>query len=171
MKHLEIKNTLTFGYPSNWIIMVKNSISFQYSQKKETDKSELIITANGNPEYFNQAIKLVDNAPIVKNWKFTAFIQPTSVIDKIINGLDEPYIFQDITLKTSELNFSALDYDEEKSKLCLIVYLKNYTLHCDNKTLQQAIFTIMQDLLGEKSFSQNINFVQLAHPSDSEQTK
>ena len=136
--------------------------------KTKTNKSEIIITANGNPDYFYQVVNLVDNAPQLKSWKFTAFIQPSSEIEKIISGLDEPYFFQDITLKTSELKFRTLDYDEEKSRLDLIIYLKNYALHCDNKTLQQAIFIIIQDLLGEQSLFQNINLVQLAQMPDSD---
>ena len=136
--------------------------------KIKTTKSEMIITANGNPDYFHQVIHLVDNAPQLKNWKFTAFIQPTSEIYKISIGLDDPYIFQDITLKASELKFTPLDYEEEKSKVDLIIYLKNYALHCDNKTLQQAIFIVIQDLLGEKSLFQNINLVQLAQMPDND---
>jgi hypothetical protein len=45
--------------------------------KKENQKAELIITAKGNPEYFSQVIKLIDKAPVLRYWKFTAFIQPT----------------------------------------------------------------------------------------------
>lgn len=130
--------------------------------KKGNTKSELIITANGNPEYFNQVIDLVDSAPKLKNWKFTAFIQPTERIDKIIEGFDEPYIFHEITLKASELKFSPLNFDEETKKLDITVYLKNHKIHCNTKTWKQAIFIILQDLLGEKSLYQNINFVQLA---------
>jgi hypothetical protein len=132
-------------------------------------KSELIITANGNPEYFNQVIDLVDNAPQLKNWKFTAFIQPIERIDKTIDGLDEPYIFHEITLKASELKFLTLDYDEKTQKFDIIVFLKNYNLYCDTKTLEQAIFIIMQDILGENSLFQNINFVQLAQMPDNEE--
>lgn len=139
--------------------------------KNGNNKSELIITANGNPEYFNQVIDLVDNAPQLKNWKFTAFIQPTERIDKIIDGFDEPYIFHEITLKASELKFLTLEYLKKTHKFDIIIFLKNYNLYCDTKTLQQAIFIIMQDILGENSLFQNINFVQLAHPSDSERTK
>ncbi|TRW99013.1 hypothetical protein [Flavobacterium gawalongense] len=134
--------------------------------KKGNTKSELIITANGNPEYFNQVIDLVDNAPQLKNWKFTAFIQPTERIDKIIDGFDDPYIFHEITLKASELKFLTLDYHEETHKFDIIVFLKNYHLYCDTKTLEQAIFIIMQDILGENSLFQNINFVQLAQMPD-----
>jgi hypothetical protein len=130
--------------------------------KKENTKAEFIITANGNKDYFHQVITLVDNAPQLKTWQFSAFIQPTTEIDKIMTGLDDPYIFQDITLRISDLKFKTLQYSENFGKLDIMIFLQNYDLLCNNKILPQAIFIIMQDLLGEKSFSQNINFVQLA---------
>ena len=138
--------------------------------KKENQKAELIITANGNPEYFNQVIELINKAPVLKHWKFTAFIQPTENIEKIIEGLDDPYVFQEITIKTSEIKFLPLDYDEISKKLDLIIYLKKYNIHCCTKTWQQVIYIILQDLLGEKSLYQNINFVQLAKmPNNAEE--
>jgi hypothetical protein len=137
--------------------------------KKENDKTELIITANGNPEYFNHIINLVDNAPQLKNWKFTAFIQPTERIDEIIKSLDEPYIFHEITLKASELTFLPLEYHKISHKFDIVVFLKNYNLYCDTKTLEQAVFIIMQDILGENSLFQNINFVQLAQVPDNKE--
>ena len=137
--------------------------------KKEKEKAELIITANGNPEYFNQVVELVNHAPLLKHWKFTAFIQPTDSIDKIIDGLDEPYIFPEITIKTSEIKFLPLGYDEESKKIDITVYLKNYNIHCDTKTWEQALYIIMQDLLGEKALFQSINFVQLAQMPDNEE--
>ncbi|MBP2284801.1 hypothetical protein H4V97_003119 [Flavobacterium sp. CG_23.5] len=137
--------------------------------KNLTSKSEFIITANGNLDYFNQVITLVDNAPQLKTWKFTAFIQPTAEVDKIIDGLDEPYIFEDLTLKISDLKFLTLNYDENTAKTDIIIFLKNYYIYCDSKTLPQAIFIIMQDLLGEKSLFQNINFVQLAQMPENDE--
>ena len=134
--------------------------------KKENQKTELIITANGNPDYFNQVEELINNAPELKHWKFTAFIQPTANIDEIIKGLDEPYVFQEITIKTSEIKFLPLNYDDNIKKLDIIIYLKNYTINCNTKTWQQIIYIILQDVLGEKSLYQNINFVQLAQLSN-----
>ena len=131
--------------------------------KNENHKTELIITANGNPKYFNQVIELINNDPVLKHWKFTAFIQPTTNIDEIIKGLDEPYIFQEITIKTSEIKFLPLNYNNKIKKLDIIIYLKNYKIHCNTTILQQAIYIILQDLLGEKALYQNINFVQLAN--------
>lgn len=134
--------------------------------KNGNTKSELIITANGNPEYFNQVIDLVHNAPQLKNWKFTAFIQPTEDIEKVMDGLDRPYVFQDITLKASELKFIAINYEENIQKLDIIIFFKYFNIHCNNKTLNQAIYIILQDLLGEKSLYQNINLIHLAQMPD-----
>jgi hypothetical protein len=109
---------------------------------------------------------LVDKAPQLRTWKFTAFIQPTEDIEKIIEGLDNPYIFREITIKTSDIKFLPLGYDEENQKIDITVYLKNYNIHCDTKTWEQALYIIMQELLGEKALYQNINFVQLAQMPD-----
>ena len=134
--------------------------------KNGNTKSELIITANGNPEYFKQVIDLVHTAPQLKNWKFTAFIQPTEDIEKVMDGLDRPYVFQDITLKASELKFIAINYEENIQKLDIIIFFKYFNIHCNNKTLNQAIYIILQDLLGEKSLYQNINLIHLAQMPD-----
>jgi len=146
-----------------------NEIDFILVFPKNNNKSELILTANGNPDYFNQVINLVDNAPQLKNWKFTAFIQPMERIDEIMMGFDDPYIFHEMTLKASELTFLPVEYHEVSHKLDIIVFLKNYSLYCDTKILQQAIFIIMQDIVGEKFLHQNINFVQLAQVPDNKE--
>ena len=132
-------------------------------------KSELIITANGNPAYFNQVIQLIDSAPILKNWKFTALIQPLEDIEKVMDGLDTPYIFKDITLKTSELKFLPINNKENIRKLDIIIFFKQFNIHCNNQTLNQVIYIILQDLLGEKSFYQNINLIHLAQMPDNEE--
>ncbi|WP_445724206.1 hypothetical protein [Flavobacterium sp.] len=130
--------------------------------KKPTEKTELIITANGNPEYFDQVIQLINNAPVLRNWRFIAFIQLTEKIDKIIERLDDPYVIQELTIKTNEVKFLPLDYDINSKELDIIIYLKNYYIHCNTKTLQQIIYVILKDLLGEKSIYRKINFIQLA---------
>ena len=76
-------------------------------------------------------------------------------------GLDKPYVFKDINLKASELKFMPFEYEGIK-KIDMIVYLKNFTVHCTNKNLLHVVFIIMQDIIGEKSLFENINFVELA---------
>lgn len=135
--------------------------------KQLGEKAQIIITANGNPLYFSYVETLVKSAPKIKNWEVKAFLQPSTKIEKMKQGLDEPYIFCDLVLKTSELKFAPLNPDERKQKLDIVVYLKDYTIYCDNKILLEAVFIIMQDLLGEKSMYENLNFVQLGQlPTD-----
>lgn len=130
--------------------------------KKENQKNELIITANGKPEYFIQVIQLINNAPALKHWKFTAFIKPTKIIDEIINRLDETYILKEITIKKNEIKFLPITYEKGSKILDVHVYLKNYNIHCNTKKWHQVIYIILQESLKEKALSQNINFVKLA---------
>jgi len=44
---------------------------------------ELIITAEGNKEYFNQVEQLVNTAPRIDNWTIKAFIPPRDIHFKI----------------------------------------------------------------------------------------
>lgn len=139
--------------------------------KNNTAKTELIITANGNSEYFKQVVDLIDNAPQLRNWKFTAFLQSTEKINKIINGLDQPYIIQELTIKTNEAKFLPIDYNLKTNKIGTMIFLKNYNLYCDTKILDQAIFLIMQHQQVGSELYHNISFVQLSHPSDHERPK
>jgi len=47
-------------------------------------------------------------------------------------GIDEPDVFQDITIKTSDLKFIPFEYHREK-KIDMIIYLKNFTIYSHNK--------------------------------------
>lgn len=129
--------------------------------KVKNKKTQLIIAAIGKKELFHMAIELEKTSPLLCDWKFTTLIRPRQDIDDIEAGIDEPYVMQDITLKTSELKFIPFEYDGEK-KIDMIVYLKNFTIYSCNKNLPTLINIILQDLLGEKSMIENINFVQLA---------
>lgn len=129
--------------------------------KVKKKKSHLIISASGQHELFHLAIQLEKTAPKLWDWKFTALIQPRQDIDDMEAGIDKPYIFQDITLKASELKFIPFEYDGKK-KIDMIIYLKNFTIYAHNKNLPILINIMLQDLLGEKSMAENINFVQLA---------
>lgn len=126
-----------------------------------------MLSAKGKQELFHMAIELEKTAPRLWDWKFTALIQPRQDIDDMEAGIDEPYVFQDITLKTSELKFIPFEYDGKK-KIDMIVYLKNFTIYSHNKNLPTLINIMLQDLLGEKSMAENINFVQLAQMPDQE---
>ncbi len=135
--------------------------------KRNNEPVQMIISANGNPAYFEAVTSLVKQAPKLNNWNFIPFIQPSNDIDEMEAGLDKPYVFKDITLKASDIKFEALQFEDCK-KIDMIVYLKNYTVHCNNKNLLEVVYIIIQDIIGEKSLFENINFVELAQLPEQE---
>jgi hypothetical protein len=119
------------------------------------DKTEFIITANGNPEHFNQVIDLIDNAPKLKTWKFTAVLLP-SLADR-----RNSHIFSDITLKSNDSKFLSLDYNENAKKVNMFIHLKSKKIICKTKTFSQITLLISQDQLSEVIVFKNSTLVQL----------
>jgi hypothetical protein len=130
--------------------------------KKENSKAQFIVTPNGNSNYFHQVALLIENAPRLRTWEFTAFLIPTEQINKVIEELEKPYIRRENTLKAKNLNFIALDNEEETQKFEIQIFLKNYNLLCNTDTLSQVICIIIQNQMTQESVSQNSSFVQLA---------
>ncbi len=148
-----------------------NTISSQIGYViKDTDKQnqklKIIFTAHGNKKLMPKVEGITQNAPNFIHWEVESFIKPTEDIEKFKQGLDDAYIFPDFELKTSEAYFSILDFNIEKKKLNLIVYLKNYRFHFDNGFLQEAVYIMIEDLVGEMAVKKHISFVQLAQLSN-----
>jgi len=128
-------------------------------------------------EYSEQALKVL--IPLLEKLKtfFTKYKFSSKVEEIIFFREIKPKfaarliyyneVFKDITLKASEIKFMPFEYQDEE-KIDMIVYHKDFTVHCKNKSLFQVVFVIIQDLLGEKSLFQNINFVELAQMPEEE---
>lgn len=121
--------------------------------KNENQKSELIITANGNPEHIETVSNLISNAPILRYWKFTAFIQTGEEINKKLNQLYCLNKYHEVVIK-----IPIVIYDEKQRKQDIILHLENYNVYCNNKTLEQTIYFILTDLVNPKSQYKNMNF-------------
>jgi hypothetical protein len=170
--NLQTETSKNRKYISFWITKHLNyyspGIEFVISFPKKPNKSAtLTITANGNPEYFNAVTNLIDQAPKIKNWTFEAFIQPKENLELFSEERDHPFIFQDLTIKASQARFLPLDCNETCDKFNIIVYLKNYNIHCNTHNWKEALYIIMQSIFGEKFTLKHLSFVQLAqYPDD-----
>ncbi|MEZ7506054.1 hypothetical protein [Flavobacterium sp. Arc2] len=129
--------------------------------KKTTDQFELIITAKGNHKLFKQVIDLVDNAPVVKTWKFTAFIDSKETIEKSINKLDSPFIIKDINLKENQAKFITINLKNYGEKQTIHIHLKNHTIHCSNKTIYHALLIVLEKISVNTILFETIHLVQL----------
>lgn len=124
-------------------------------------KSELIITANGNPYLFKEVELLVHYAPIMEKWKIIAFVQPEHNLSEYELGTDKPLEYYGIRLRISEMYFVFLENTVKPSDLGIRVYLKNYIVHKYNDKLRIAVYILIEHLIGEKSFANDISFIDI----------
>lgn len=150
-KHFSKLNDLLCLYNKDLDLIIKNG----------KNKSELIITANGNPYLFKEVELLIHYAPVIERWKITAFLQPEQNIDKYQNGTDKPLEYYGISLKISEMYFFPLENTENPNSLGMRVFLKNFILHKNNPRLREAVYTHIEHLIGEKAFANDINFIEI----------
>ena len=156
-KHFTELNNLLRLFNKDLDLIIKNS----------KNKSELIITANGNPYLFKDVELLVYHAPTVERWKIIAFLQPQTNISKYQLGTDKPIENYGIYLRISEMYFEPLENPNNPNNLGIRIYTKNYIIHKDNPRLREAVYTHIEHLIGEKSFANNINFIDIDQlPSD-----
>ena len=142
-------------------VMKEYNKDLGYIIKSGTEKSELIITAHGNPYLFKEVELLVFHAPKLERWKITAFLQPEIDIDAYENGTDKPLEYYGITLRISEMYFIPLENPNKPTDLGIKVLLKNYIVHKDNPRLREALYVHIEHLIGEKSFANDLSFIEI----------
>ena len=129
--------------------------------KNKTNEAELIITANGNPYLFKEVELLVHHAPKMHRWKISAFLKPLSNLTIYKNNTDKPLEYYGISLRISEMYFIPLKNSNKPNDLGIKGLLKNYILHKGNPRLREAVYIHIEHLIGEKSFANNISFIEM----------
>ena len=142
-------------------VMKEYNKDLGYIIKSRTEKSELIITAHGNPYLFKEVELLVFHAPKLERWKITAFLQPEIDIDAYENGTDKPLEFYGISLRISEIYFLPLEVPGKPHEFGIKVLLKNYIVHKNNPRLREALYVHIEHLIGEKSFANDLSFIEI----------
>ncbi len=98
---------------------------------------ELTISPEGDREKFQIVIDIVNKAPNIKGWTFTAFRQPLD--------FDFSLEYENIKFKPSEMFFHPLI---DGDNLDLIIYAKNIS-NCDSDKVGFYGLITMDNLLGE----------------------
>jgi hypothetical protein len=122
------------------------------------DDQELIITAMGNSQYFEKLDALIKEAPVIKDWKFIAYVAPTADAFKIN--------FEDAEFQSSEMWFLPLDDEGTEGKLSLAVFVRNFELVKESKWLMSGIYQALYSVLGEKSFALNLKHIEVGQLPD-----
>lgn len=117
----------------------------------DDDIPELIITAEGKSDYFEDVEYLIARAPKIGNWRFTAFIQP--------QGVDFTMKYGDVALEPKEMWFMPLVHNEKPDLIGIRVCLQQYDMISDKDGLVSIVYKILNTVIGEKSFALDIQFV------------
>ena len=129
--------------------------SFLYFEvgSESEDAGELIISANGDRDYFNVVDDLVAGAPSIDKWTITAFISPR----------DGHFTmnYEDVTLTPDEMWFLPLENKEFPGLIGIQVCLKHYELVKDSEFLEAAVWKVLDTILGERSSAEDIEFVSI----------
>ena len=117
-------------------------------------EQELIITADGNKDYFGFVDELIANAPVIENWQFTAFLQP--------HELDYTSNFEDVELKPLEMWFLPLNSASQPKSIGLRISLPNYDAVKESEWLEAAVFRVIDTVLGEKAFALDVDHIEIS---------
>ena len=114
---------------------------------------ELIITAEGDADQFESVEKLIERAPTIKNWTFIPFIQPTDDDNTIKYG--------NTKITRSDLWFIPLQSQSNPNDIGIKIGVPDYN-SLDKKDSDNAIFKMLDTVLGEKSFALDIHYLDIA---------
>ena len=127
------------------------------------EKKELVITAQGNREFFADAYALVASAPSIGSWEFIAL--------KPALGLDFNFQMADVTINPDEILFMPLEADEYPDDVAIRLYHKAYTTEegATRNAVIVGLYAALNMLLGEKNSTldlQYVDFDDMPHPKE-----
>ena len=112
------------------------------------DTQDLIITADGNINYFKDVKYLVENAPKISNWNIIAFKPPINEKFEIN--------YEDIFIDSNNIWFK-LDKNEDDS-LNITLFFKNLEKSYESQ-YGSVSHIILQTILGERFFNEKVDSV------------
>jgi len=127
-------------------------LSFEIGGAPE-GKQELIITAEGNANYFEEVNTLIEAAPQLDEWQFIAFVPP--------RGTEFEFGFEDLKLKPDDIWFLPLKDRAHPEVIAIKVCTPFYDRLKEYEWLRPAMYKILENILGEKSFALDLQYVDI----------
>jgi hypothetical protein len=125
---------------------------------EEQGWAAMIVTAHGNPKYFNKIEKLVAQAPEIAGWKFLALYPPMPAHGGLANE------FPSVTIQPDEMFFAPIELALFDGQYNLEVYVEEKVEMTEE--LNGAAIKVVYNVLGEKLAALNIREVAVSYLED-----
>ncbi|MFA0964391.1 hypothetical protein AB9P05_21475 [Roseivirga sp. BDSF3-8] len=142
---------------------VNQNLYFEIGGLPDTPQKELIITAEGDKEYFPLVEEVVDQAPFFPEWDIIAFKQPA--------GPDFVISYEDQDFEPEQTLFIPIEPQTDDAITGLRVCYADYN-EGDKGTFLHGTYLMLDYLLGEKSSTLDIDHLEVGPiPVDGEASK
>jgi hypothetical protein len=111
---------------------------------------ELIVTAEGDKDYFDEVERLISAAPEINGWTFIAFKPAT--VEHFTSK------WSDLKMTTEEMWFQPLS-NEGNSNLGIRVFIPDQAQKVNHKSFKPLLFKMLDTIIGERSFALDIQYV------------
>lgn len=128
-----------------------DKLFFQLVSNEE--KKQLIITADGQREFFSKVTDLVNAAPPVAPWEIIAF--------KPQLGTNFCTQYEGIFLDPTKLLFLPLESAASSRELGIRVYIDNADFHENKQAYHNGVYQLVDSLLGEQYAALNIDYIDV----------
>ena len=122
---------------------------------------ELIITAEGNKNWFPFVEKLVENSPKIENWKIISFIQPKNIENDFFYKQDG----YELTANDIFFSFSENPSGQDGYFLEIMFYVKDDKF-IDDDGFKSSIIRIAETTVGEYDFAKIVGFIDVVPTSE-----
>ena len=129
-----------------------DKLYFEIGGHPEDNNVELIITAEGNVDYFDKVEELVDSAPKLKDWQIIAFKPPMG------KGFKTNYHGKEFD--PSKIIFIPLNHEDDPKLVGLQVCYPDYS-DGERDIFINGTYIAIDTLIGEKSTALDINYLEV----------
>ena len=137
------------------ISKIDENLVFEIAPIQKDGKREFSISADGILESFPKVETLISKRPKLNNWNFTAFRQRIAGDDLEINYMNYKIGYDDIFYR----------FSTENNQLGIELNIRNYD---ETGDMQNAIYLLLDSLLGEYDVTKNIDWIEWNKLNESE---
>jgi len=131
---------------------------FEVGGHPNAHEMELVISADGAVEHFEDVEKLIDSAPVISPWRFIKFKQP--------QGPGMVTRYEDREFDPREILFLPLSMTGKPDAVAIRVCYPDYT-EDDNDLFVKATYLMLDTLIGERATALDIDYLDVVKtPND-----